>query len=61
MPAKVTIDRLKRDREKLRGALLDYKSGKAGHLADDELAGFIASLERRIAALDAQIEGPTET
>jgi hypothetical protein len=51
----VSTDRLKRDREKLRGALVDYQSGKFAHLGVDELSGFIAILERRIDALSERI------
>lgn len=60
MAPKESIERLRRDRERLRASLRDYHSGKYRHMDQKELGGFIALLERRIAALDAKINGDAD-
>jgi len=47
---------LLRDRAQLLGALRDHRRGKAGHLAESEVALLIENIERRLESLEERLQ-----
>jgi hypothetical protein len=52
----VSKGRLLRDRAQLLGALRDHRGGKAGHLAESEVALLIENIERRLESLEERLQ-----
>jgi hypothetical protein len=52
-----STDRLMHDRQNLVAMLAEYKAGQSPPLPDAEIANVVASLEERLASLDAMIAG----